>query len=245
MAADPSRDSLYAEPQARVADFVFDERVAAVFPDMLNRSIPGYPTIIRMVGLLAGERAVPGGRCYDLGCSLGAAALAMARALPDQGTEVVAVDNSPAMIERAEALLAAEDPRPPIRFHCADILDFSLQPASMVVLNFTLQFIPPERREDLLRRIHAALLPGGVLVLSEKIAFEEPEFQGLFTAMHHQFKQDRGYSELEISQKRTALEKVLIPETLQAHRERLARVGFRSAASWFQCFNFVSLLALK
>ncbi|MBF0255784.1 MAG: carboxy-S-adenosyl-L-methionine synthase CmoA [Gammaproteobacteria bacterium] len=238
-------DRIYAEPLAEVSDFVFDERVAAVFPDMINRSVPGYATIIRMIGLLAAERVPRGGRCYDLGCSLGAAALAMARGGAEKTVEIVALDNSPAMIERAGQLLAADQAGSRIQLHCANILDFPLQPAAMVVLNFTLQFVPLQHRAELLRRIQQALLPGGLLLLSEKIAFDQAEFQQLFSDMHHQFKRDQGYSQLEISQKRSALERVLLPESLQTHRQRLLQAGFAQVEPWFQCFNFVSLIALK
>jgi tRNA (cmo5U34)-methyltransferase len=238
-------DRIYAEPLAEVTDFVFDERVAAVFPDMINRSVPGYATIIRMIGLLAAERVPSNGRCYDLGCSLGAAALAMARGGAGQEIKVIAVDNSAAMIGRAGQLLQEDQAASRIQLHCADILDFPLKPAAMVVLNFTLQFIPLSQREALLQRIYQALEPGGLLLLSEKIAFEQAEFQQLFSAMHHQFKRDQGYSQLEVSQKRTALERVLLPESLACHRQRLTQVGFAQVDTWFQCFNFVSLIALK
>ncbi|WP_430754861.1 carboxy-S-adenosyl-L-methionine synthase CmoA [Magnetovirga frankeli] len=238
-------DRIYAEPLAEVTDFVFDERVAAVFPDMINRSVPGYATIIRMIGLLAAERVPVGGRCYDLGCSLGAAALAMSRGGAGRQIEVIAVDNSAAMIRRAGQLLQEDQSASKIQLHCADIQDFPLKPAAMVVLNFTLQFIPLPKRVELLERIHQALDPGGLLLLSEKITFEQAEFEQLFSAMHHQFKRDQGYSQLEISQKRTALERVLLPETLHSHRQRLLQAGFRQVETWFQCFNFVSLIALK
>jgi tRNA (cmo5U34)-methyltransferase len=245
MVEETATDRLYAEPRAQVADFVFDDQVAAVFPDMLRRSIPGYATIIRMIGLLAGNRVPEQGLCYDLGCSLGAAALAMGRAIRERQGRIIALDNSPAMIERASALLAEEQPRPAISYQLGDIREAVVDEADLVVLNFTLQFVPPVEREGLLRRIHQGLRPGGLLVLSEKIAFQEPDFQELFSQMHLQFKRDRGYSELEVSQKRSALERVLIPETLGCHQQRLRAVGFHQQALWFQCFNFISLLALK
>lgn len=238
-------DSLYAQPLEQVADFVFDDQVAAVFPDMLRRSIPGYATIIRMIGLLAASRVPERGQCYDLGCSLGAAALAMGHAIRERRGRVVALDNSPAMIERAQALLEAEDPRPPVSYWLGDIREALVENADLVVLNFTLQFVPMAEREGLLRRLYQGLRPGGLLVLSEKIAFEDAEFQQLFSQMHHRFKRERGYSELEVSQKRSALERVLIPETLACHQQRLRAIGFSRQAPWFQCCNFTSLLALK
>ena len=128
---------------------------------------------------------------------------------------------------------------------CDDVQHVAVTDASMVVLNFTLQFIPVPQRRELLQNIAAGLRPGGVLVLSEKVAFEDPQHQQLMIELHHNFKRANGYSDLEISQKRSALEDVLIPETLAVHRQRLRDAGFSSVDVWFQCFNFASLIAIK
>ena len=132
-----------------------------------------------------------------------------------------------------------------MQLQCADIRDVTIENASIVVLNFTLQFITLEQREPLLQNIYHGLLPGGVLILSEKLCFTEDTEQQLMTDLHLAFKRANGYSDLEISQKRAALENVLIPETLTTHIERLKRVGFSQASQWFQCFNFASILAIK
>ncbi len=237
-----STDRLYADTEAAPGSFVFDERVAEVFGDMIRRSVPGYGTVLAMSGVLARNHARPGTVVYDLGCSLGAALAVMAVALPAGTCRLVGVDSSPAMIDKARRLLD-EQGHQTVELHCADIRDFPLADASMVVLNFTLQFLPPEQRLELLRRIRKALVPGGVLVLSEKIAGADPEEERLLTELHHQFKAANGYSRLEIARKRTALEKVLVPETLATHRQRLEAAGFGRVDLWFRCFNFVSLLA--
>ncbi len=238
------KDRLYADLHGEIADFVFDARVAAVFPDMISRSVPGYATIINQIGTLA-SRFGAEARCYDLGCSLGAAALSMHLGLGDHRWPIVAVDNSPAMLDQARRQLSATADLSAFDLICADIQAVPIESASLVVLNFTLQFIEPSQRAALLRRIHDGLLPGAMLVLSEKITLENAPAQELFTEMHHQFKKAQGYSELEISQKRAALERVLLPENLATHRRRLHEVGFSTVEVWFQCFNFVSLLALK
>ncbi|MEP5983113.1 MAG: carboxy-S-adenosyl-L-methionine synthase CmoA, partial [Marinobacter alexandrii] len=128
---------------------------------------------------------------------------------------------------------------------CEDILDTELSDASVTTLNFTLQFVPPDQRTDLLTRIAQATRPGGVLILSEKIGFDSDQEQDIQTRLHHEFKRANGYSDLEISQKRSAIEQVLIPETLAAHKERLLAAGFDQVLVWYQCFNFVSMLAIK
>ena len=239
------KDRIYARPHGEVEDFTFDDSVAAVFPDMIHRSVPGYATIVSTIGQLAARFAQPGSRCYDLGCSLGEAALAMKRRIHVPDTRVVAVDNSPAMVARAREHVGAFRSEVPVDLICADMEDPVTEAASVVVLNFTLQFIPVERRLALLERIHEGLRPGGILVLSEKIRFPDPEQDALNIELHHDFKRANGYSELEISQKRTALENVLIPETLETHRARLAEAGFASAEPWYQCFNFMSLVAIR
>lgn len=240
------QDAIYAAPLNEIVDFQFDDQVVDVFPDMIQRSVPGYGLMITNIGILAGRYARAHSHCYDLGCSLGAATLSMRQRITAPDCDIIAVDNSAAMIERGQKLIAADSTSTvPVQMVCADLQDIDIENASVVVLNLTLQFIPVEKRLDLLQRIYAGLKPGGILLLSEKIAFDDPERQQFQDEHHHEFKRAQGYSDLEISQKRTALEKVMIPETLVTHQQRLQQAGFASSELWFQCFNFVSLVAIK
>ena len=240
-----NRDTLYASKLTHLADFAFDAKVAAVFPDMIARSVPGYSSIVSSIGLLAREHVRAGSTCYDLGCSLGDATLVMRRNIRHGNCRIVAVDKAPAMIEGCQNNIDADDSGIAVDVRCEDIEDTDIANASLVVLNFTLQFIRLAARPMLIQRIYRGLLPGGILLLSEKLAFEDTRIQQLQTSMHHSFKRANGYSALEISQKRNALENVLTPETLAAHKQRLSAAGFTSSALWFQCFNFASLVAIK
>lgn len=242
------RDTLYTDLLADSGAFRFDDSVARVFPDMIRRSVPGYGTIVSMTGLLAGRYARAGTRLYDLGCSLGASTLAMRRNLDADDCTLVAVDNSPAMLAQCRTVIEQDSEAAagaPVELVCADLADVIIDNASVVVLNFTLQFVPPSLRDAVIAGIWRGLRPGGILVLSEKVTFEDPHLDELNIALHEEFKRSNGYSELEIARKRTALENVLLPETLNTHRERLAAAGFNSCDVWFQCFNFASLVALK
>ena len=245
MSESVNRDGLFSQPQSMIVDFVFDEKVAKVFPDMIRRSVPGYETIITMIGLIAGEYAQPDSNCYDLGCSLGAATLAMRHQIKQPGCKIIAVDNAAAMVEQCESNIAMDAAGVAVEMLCDDAQNVLIENASVVVMNFTLQFIAPEMRLPLMQKIYQGLRPGGVLVLSEKIIFandlEQDDQEGLQLA----FKKANGYSELEISQKRTALENVLIPDTAEDHQQRLKVAGFMRSHLWFQCFNFVSLIAFK
>jgi tRNA (cmo5U34)-methyltransferase len=240
-----NRDNLYANPLGEVSRFTFDQQVVDVFPDMIKRSVPGYATIINMIGNLAGIYAKANTRCYDLGCSLGTATLAMRHGIRNSDCQIIAVDNSQSMIDRCQQLMAADTTDVKVELINANIQDIDIQNASMSVLNFTLQFIAIEQRLDLLRKIAKGLNTGGVLILSEKVIFEDQPHQELMTELHHNFKRANGYSDLEIAQKRTAIENYLIPETLDTHRQRLRQAGFASVDVWFQCFNFASIIAIK
>lgn len=239
---EPSQaDRLYASSREQVGDFVFDAAVAAVFPDMIRRSVPGYAAILNMIELLAGLHAGQGSNLYDLGCSLGASSAALARGIGERDCRIIAVDNAQAMLDRAAE--HTRDCGHAIDFQLGDIRDVVVQDASVVVLNFTLQFLPIEQRAGLLSKIRQGLRPGGVLILSEKILGETPEEDAVLVEMHHAFKRAQGYSDLEVSQKRSALENVLLPETIATHKQRLAEAGFARSDLWFQCFNFVSIVA--
>lgn len=239
------RDTLFANERAMIVDFAFDEQVAAVFPDMIRRSVPGYSEIITLTGLLANQYVRPGSSIYDLGCSLGAATLSMRRRITHPDCRIVSVDNAEAMVERCRTHIANDRSPIPVEVKCADVRDVAIEQASVVVLNFTLQFLPPDQRLPLLQKIRDGLMDGGVLILSEKMDFANDLSQAFHTDMHLAFKRANGYSELEISRKRSALENVLIPDTLEQHNERLLWAGFSRVERWFQCFNFASLIAFK
>ena len=245
MTQEDTRDQIYAQPLSAIADFRFDDTVARVFPDMINSSVPGYSSLINLLGVLANRYAQNDSDIYDLGCSLGAASLSMRHHLHNSGCHIIAVDNSEAMIERARSLMQVDQSDTPVELICADIRDVRIEDASVVVLNFTLQFLQPEERQSIIRAIYQGLKPGGVLILSEKIRLQDPAQDERLIELHHEFKKANGYSDLEISQKRTALEKVLIPETVEQHSKRMYEAGFASVDVWYQCFNFVSMLACK
>lgn len=237
-------DALFANPRAQLERFKFDRNVVKVFEDMIGRSVPGYDLTLSMIGIIAAHYGQAGSRCYDLGCSLGAATLAMRHRLPAD-SHIIAVDNSQPMVERCLQNLDNDGAAATVEVICEDILATPIVDASMVTLNFTLQFIPAEQRLHLLQGIYRGLKPGGALILSEKIALPGDSEQKLFEDLHHDFKRAMGYSDLEVAQKRAALDQVLVPDTTDTHKERLHLAGFGAVHTWFQCFNFASWLAIK
>jgi len=236
------KDTIYDEPLERVSGFRFDEKVARVFPDMIQRSVPGYKEILQGISLFTAYHVQPGTLCYDLGSSLGAASLAMRSGIHVSDVDIIAIDNSLPMIRESKHYVRNA---PNIHLVCADFRDVTIHDASVVVLNYTLQFLPPEERAERLKIIYEGMRPNGVLIISEKINFPTSEEQKFQYAMHLAFKKAQGYSNLEISQKRTALENVLIAETFEAHRKRLLNIGFKQCFQWFQYFNFISMAAIK
>ena len=212
---------------------------------MIQRSVPGYSNIITAIGMLAQRFVRADTQVYDLGCSRGAATLAVRRNIQQQNVNIIAVDNSSAMVERCRRHIEAYHGESAVEILCADIREIEIENASMVILNFTLQFLPPADRTLLLQKIYRGLNPGGVLVLSEKFRFDDTVVNELLTELHHDFKRANGYSELEVSQKRTALENVMRTDSIETHKVRLSQIGFSHVELWFQCFNFGSMIAIK
>ncbi len=239
------KDNIFADYKAMVGRFEFDDKVVAVFDDMIRRSVPGYSTVIAMTAVLAEKYATENSNCYDLGCSLGASTVALLHGIKASGCKVIAVDNSPAMIDRCRDILAGDMSSVPVELVCGDIADLKIENASVVVMNYVLQFFDPARRDELVQKIYNGLRPGGVFILSEKMKFEDPIEQDYQHDFYHEFKAYNGYSRTEISQKRKALENVLIPDTLAEHKRRIQSAGFSACYKWFQCFNFGSMIALK
>ncbi len=242
MSRDGEKDRVFSRPLNEVRAFEFNETVTAVFQDMISRSVPGYSLLLRMIGLYAGIFVQQDSRVFDLGCSLGEASLVIADQTEALNCDIIAVDNSTAMIDKCRRHPAVSNK---IEWRCEDIRQTRISNASMVVLNLTLQFLPPAERLPLLQSIFEGLNSGGVLVLSEKVEFVDASENERMQQLYSGFKKTMGYSDMEISQKRNALENVLIPDTEQQHLQRLQTLGFSEIYQCFKGFNFVSYLAIK
>jgi tRNA (cmo5U34)-methyltransferase len=236
------RDNLF-NANIDIADFRFDKEVVKVFDDMVRRSVPGYDSMIQMIGLIARMYGQDNTNYYDLGSSTGAISLAIALNNKHQKNTFFAIDNSEEMVSKCKQNL--ENKIDNLQATCADINQIHIENASIVVLNLTLQFIDVKDRSNLIKKIYEGLNPGGVLIISEKIHFEDKETQDQITNLHIDFKKENGYSELEIANKRQAIENVLITDTKAIHIERLKDSGFKDTSCFFQCLNFVSFLSVK
>lgn len=234
-------DQIYQSGSAKLGSFVFDSRVADVFTDMISRSVPGYQQILEMLPTITRQFKSENANYYDLGCSLGAGMLAMSESLKDQNYSLIGVDNSTAMIDQARVNLSGLN----YQLFEQDLLKTNINNAAIVLMNFTLQFIPIEQRDVVINNIFSGLNNGGAFILSEKIKFDSPKTNQTLINIHHQYKADQGYSQLEIAQKRDAIENVLIPETLNCHIKRLEHAGFSVITPWVQNLQFISILAIK
>jgi tRNA (cmo5U34)-methyltransferase len=239
------KDTIFNKQNSIIGDFVFNKKVADVFNNMINRSVPGYRSIITMLGVLAQQYIQAGTNCYDLGSSLGAGAISIAKNIGQKKCSIIAVDNSLAMVGKCKANIKKQKLSRNIKVICDDLQSIKIENASMVVLNLTLQFVAPKMRKKIIKKIYNGMIASGVLFLTEKIAFKNKKENDFQVKSYHTFKKLKGYTDLEISQKRTALENVLIPDTIATHKQRLKECGFSNVYIWFQCFNFVSMIAVK
>jgi tRNA (cmo5U34)-methyltransferase len=243
-ALDAMKDNLFNEPQP-VADFDFGERVATVFDDMLDRSVPFYQEMQRMIAEMARDFAEPGSNVYDLGCSTGNTLVNLDATVPP-GVKFVGVDYSEEMLARCRAKLAQRGVGHEYELIHADLNQgVHIQNASMVLMVLTLQFVRPLHRDPLLKAIQQGLNQNGCLILVEKLLGEHSLFNRMFIEHYYEMKKRNGYTELEIAQKREALENVLVPYTLLENRETLLRAGFTQCDVFFKWYNFGGIIAAK
>lgn len=240
----PARDKLFQVDTVQ-EDFVFNERVVEVFDDMLDRSIPFYGEVISSSAKLLDVFLHNDDTVYDLGCSTGTTLLEFSRLLEEKGLRFVGIDSSEAMLEKARLKAELYSRQDQISFLQEDITRMQHQDVGAFILNYTLQFIRPMKREAFLRNLFQSLRPGGVLLLSEKIISHDRRLNREYIDIYHNYKKSKGYSELEISRKREALENVLIPFSIKENTTMLKEVGFSTVETYFQWFNFASLVAVK
>ncbi len=237
------KDTVYAQKLKSISPFCFDEKVAIAFDDMVNRSIPYYQEIHQLLLDIVGLSFQEGDLIYDLGCSTGTTIHILSEHLQNKKAHFIGVDNSHAMIKEAQE--KTKKLPHSIELLTQDLTQLNFQQCGLVIMNYTLQFIDPAERYHLIERIYNALRPGGIILLSEKIKSPQKRVQDLTTKLYYDFKKRNGYSELEISQKRSALENILIPYTANEQISLLQKAGFEQSEMIFRWHNFASFIGIK
>jgi tRNA (cmo5U34)-methyltransferase len=238
-------DEVFRNQLERISDFTFNEAVAGVFDDMVSRSVPFYGEMQRMIAELAASFVSEGSNVYDLGCSTGTTLSLLHQVLP-VNAHLCGIDYSAEMLERCRQKLAEINLDKVIELRQGDLdAGIDIENASVVMMVLTLMFVRPLNREKLMRRIHAGMNENSCLLMVEKVLGDGSLFNRLFIERYYAFKRRMGYSELEISQKREALENVLIPYRLQENRDLLLNAGFREVEVFFKWYNFAGFVAVK
>jgi len=242
------KDEVFSKPGERSSDFTFNAEVAAVFDDMLVRSVPHYLEQQALIQEIARKFFLPGTRAYDLGCSTGTTLIRLADTLgPD--ASLVGVDNSEPMLAKARENLRDAGVQNQVDLICADLnedlTNASFENASVATLCWTLQFIRPLRRDAVVRWIFDGMVEGGALICCEKVLTNSSDMNRYFIDFYYDFKRRNGYSEEEILKKREALENVLVPYRTDENFELFRRSGFRIVETFFQWYNFAGFLCVK
>ena len=239
------KDSIFKVGNFNDLTFTFNEEVTEVFEDMIDRSVPGYTSSLRLIENLSRKYFIEGTHCYDLGCSLGASSMSLMKAMGKREGKVFAIDNSPAMIAACEQKCADLTKTGKVKFIKQDVNEAQIDKASIVVINFVLQFLNSKDRDGLLKKVFLGMKQGALLILSEKIHFDNKFRNQTIDNLHHQFKSNNGYSKMEISRKRDALEGVLMTDLEILHWQRLESIGFKKIRKIMTNLNFMTLVAEK
>lgn len=235
-------DRLFSKIDPDSGTFAFDKNVAEVFDDMISRSVPLYADVQRSLPALAGLLDHDPIKVIDLGCSTGTSLIHLSAMLPQRNLQLVGIDNSQPMLDQCQQKLDSLDLPHRIETHCDSVQSFKFADASVVLMNYTLQFVPESDRPELLRRICESIRPGGFLLISEKVAHDQPAMDSALVELYFEYKRRQGYSELEISRKRDALENVLIPLTTEQNMRLIRSAGFGQVEVLLKWFNFATFL---
>ncbi|MEA1879052.1 MAG: carboxy-S-adenosyl-L-methionine synthase CmoA [Campylobacterota bacterium] len=222
--------------------FEFDEAVASVFDDMLSRSVPFYDEVRKLIIALILAEQKEGMKVLDLGSSTAKFLLDL-HAKMEVPMKLKGLDNSQAMLDRAEQKCQAFGAN--IELALADMLTYNYSQEDVIVANYTLQFIRPMHRVELMKKIFTGLNDDGMFIFSEKIVFEDKVLDKNIIDIYYNYKKEQGYSEYEIAQKREALENVLIPFTIKENIQMCKDAGFTKIETIFQWSNFVTFVAKK
>jgi len=236
-------DKVFNKPIKK--QFEFDEEVAAVFDDMLERSVPFYKESQKITEFFALKQLQDGGILYDLGSSTASLLINISKKVSSTcSVKLIGLDNSEAMLEQAhkkcQALGALH-----VELHNADILEYDYKEADVFVSNYTLQFIRPLVREELVKKIALSLKKEGIFIFSEKVISHQSKLNKDLIECYYDFKKEQGYSEFEISQKREALENVLVPYSEEENITMAKNCGFSHCEIVFRWANFATFIAIK
>jgi len=238
-----SKDDIFQKQKIK-EDFTFNDQVAEVFDDMVHRSVPLYGTVIEAIALILNQKKSARLTIYDLGCSTGTTLLELSHRLHHRQLQLIGIDNSPSMLNKAKRKAAMFSTTDCLSFREGDLTSCKLPDADAILCNYTLQFVRPVVRRAVIRRFYQALPKGGILIVCEK-TLARGTFHRSFIDIYHHFKRQQGYSELEIAAKREALENVLIPFTVEENMQLLAGAGFAEVEIFCKWFNFASFVARK
>ncbi|MFN5352053.1 MAG: carboxy-S-adenosyl-L-methionine synthase CmoA [Alphaproteobacteria bacterium] len=241
------KDNVFDFKDKKVEDFKFNTQVVSVFDDMVTRSVPYYEEMQRMISELAKDFVSPNSNVYDIGCSTATTFCLLDKVITEPNVNFIGYDNSNEMIKKAKQKLKENGVERQVSFECADLNKNSLriENASLITFILTLQFIRPLNREKIMKQIFDGLNDNGALILVEKVTSEDTIFNRLFINHYYDFKRRNGYSEMEIANKREALENVLIPYRMEENFDLLKNAGFKQIEVFFRWYNFCAIIAVK
>jgi tRNA (cmo5U34)-methyltransferase len=210
---------------------------------MIGRSVPSYHEMVTLAVRVALEYLKPHSGVCDLGCSTATTLLKLAQSSPYDLT-LTGVDNSQAMLEQARSKCEAFEVT--MNLIEGDILTYPLPPVQSVIFSlFTLQFIRPLQREGLVKKIYDALDEDGIFIFAEKVISPNKRLDEVMINLYHEYKESAGYTKTQISQKRQALENVLVPYSVKENEQMVFNAGFSTCEILFKYNNFALFIATK
>lgn len=231
--------------QAANAAWTFGADTPKNFDSHVRRSVPfyeeGHGLVVQLSDFFVKRDSV----CYELGSATGALTKKLAER-HSKSVKWVGLDSEAAMVAQAKTSLDASDKKPGnVQFLNEDINLFPYEPSDFMVSYYTVQFVPPRLRQELLNRVYQSLNWGGAFVLFEKVRGADARFQDILTNLYTDYKLQQGYEPQEIIAKSRSLKGVLEPFSTQGNIDLLKRAGFADIMTIFKYVCFEGFLCIK
>ena len=228
--------------EAKNALWSFGGRTPENFGQHVRRSVPGYEQGHELICALSDFFVKENSICYELGSSIGELTCKLAKQNKDKkGAKWIGIDCEEAMTDKAKTLCSYSD----VEFVTADINLFEYERSDFIIAYYTIQFVPPRLRQDLINKIYETLNWGGAFIMFEKVRGADARFQDILTSLYIDYKLENNYSSEEIVAKSRSLKGILEPFSTQGNIDLLSRAGFQDIMTIMKHICFEGFFCIK
>jgi tRNA (cmo5U34)-methyltransferase len=219
----------------------FGGKVPNKFESHIAKSVPlyleGHQIIVRLSDYFLKEESV----CYDIGCSTGNLLNKISQHTNKKKIKLYGIEKEKSMYKYASSKIKEKN----IKFINKDFRSIATKKSDLIISYYTLQFINPSIRQNILTKIFKTLNWGGAFIMFEKIRGNDARFDNMLNSLYLDFKEDNKLSVKDILLKSKSLRGVLEPFSDSGNLGLIKRAGFKDVQTIMQSLCFKGYLCIK